>query len=204
MPALRPLGTEGRLFLLAGDFDFLRQKRVCPVLKTETKFTKGNPEMIANAIATVANIAHTKFIAASLSLAVAGTGVLGIVAPTTAYANDGSEAYGLTQQEFKASKAAESHYEGEAVTIGSDWGHPIYAEWHRGDSGKWWATFWTYNYTKVYAEPSDAGCGWSFHAFDKDGNFVTIYRCEESINHGIKGPQGISSHWSNAKGTLWF
>ena len=147
---------------------------------------------------------RTKTVAAAIALAIAGAGVLGIAAPTSALANDGSEAYGLTQQEFQARQANESHYEGEKVTIGDDWGTPVYAEWHRGASGKWWATFYTYNYTKVYSEPTVAGCGWAFHAYDADGNFVTIYRCEESSTHGLYGPQGVSSHWSNADGSMWF
>lgn len=147
-----------------------------------------------------AKYARTKVIATTLALAVVGTSVLGIAAaPTTALANDG-----LNPRDSVTYKAVESHHEGDKVTIGDDWGTPVYAEWHRGASGKWWAMFYTYNYTKVYAEPTAAGCGWAFHAYDKDGNFVTIYRCEESSTHGLYGPQGVSSHWSNADASMWF
>ena len=144
---------------------------------------------------TTARIAST-----ALALALAASAGLAAVAPATALANDGMPA--RTQAQAQAPRA--SHWEGEPVTVGDDWGQPVYAEWHRGASGRWWATFWTYNYTKVYAEPAPAGCGWAFHAYDSKGDFVTIYRCEESSTHGIYGPQGVSSHWCSADGSAWF
>ncbi|MBP3892934.1 MAG: hypothetical protein J6D34_02715, partial [Atopobiaceae bacterium] len=75
--------------------------------------------------------------------------------------------------------------------------------WHRGDSGRWWATFWTYNWTKVYACKAPAGCGWCFYTYDRDGNFVQIWRCEESSNYGLYGPEGVSSHWQDDYGR-WY
>ena len=126
---------------------------------------------------------------------VAALGGAAIVAtPRAALANDGSES---------ATVARGSHYEGEPVTIGVDWGQPVYAEWHKGDSGKWWATFWTYNYTKVWAEPAPAGCGWAFHVYDKNGDFVNVYRCEESSEYGLVGKDGVSSHWQDENG-IWY
>lgn len=140
-----------------------------------------------------------KSIIAGLACALAVTGILVAGSPRPALANDGSEqAQGTLAQQQSA-----DHYEGEKVTIGDDWGQPVYAEWHKGSSGKWWATFWTYNWTKVWAEPAPAGCGWAFHVYDKDGNFVCVYRCEESSTHGEYGPQGVSSHWQANDGT-WY
>ena len=119
------------------------------------------------------------------------------VAPTTAQALTPNEVvWGQTDPR--------AHWEGEKVTVTDQWGNPVYAEWHRGSSGHWWATFYTYNYTKVYAEPAPAGCGWAFHAYDAKGDFVTVYRCEESSTHGAYGPQGVSSHWCSADGGTWF
>ena len=129
--------------------------------------------------------------------AVALAAALGTAAVATpAFANDG---YGQPA----AANAYASHYEGEKVTVGDNWGQPVYAEWHRGDSGRWWATFWTYNYTKAYAEPAAAGSGWAFHVYDANGNWVTVYRCKESSDHGQVGPQGVSSHWQDNDGN-WY
>jgi len=159
---------------------------------------------------TTAKSLHAKAIATVFSLTLGLSGVASMLTPTTAYANDGlnprdSITYTQTAtQNTQTTTQKAAHYEGQKVTIGEDWGQPVWAEWHRGDSGKWWAMFWTYNNTKVYAEPAAAGCGWSFHAYDKDGNFVTIYRCEESSTHGLYGSQGVSSHWTNADGSMWF
>ncbi len=141
--------------------------------------------MKKNAIATTA-------CAIALAAALGGAAILS--APTTALANDGS---------YSATSASTSHYEGEKVTIGEDWGQPVYAEWHKGASGKWWATFWTYNYTKVWAEPAPAGCGWAFHVYDKNGKFINVYRCEESSDHGLVGKEGVSSHWQDDNG-VWY
>nr|AHF24851.1 hypothetical protein [uncultured bacterium Contig1491] len=132
--------------------------------------------------------------AAALALALA----FAAIAPATALANDGFE------NSYQATATAQTaHYEGQKITIGDDWNQPVYAEWHQGDSGKWWATFLTYNYATVYAEPAPAGCGWAFHAYDADGNFKTIYRCEESSTHGLYGPEGVSSHWQDNDGN-WY
>ncbi|MBR3159728.1 MAG: hypothetical protein IKF14_11610 [Atopobiaceae bacterium] len=132
--------------------------------------------------------------ACAFALVAALGGAVIVSTPRAALANDGSEA---------AAVACDSHYEGERVTIGEDWGQPVYAEWHKGDSGKWWATFWTYNYTKVWAEPAPAGCGWAFHVYDKNGDFVNVYRCEESSEYGLVGKDGVSSHWQDENG-VWY
>lgn len=141
--------------------------------------------------------------ATALALALAAAAV----APATALANDGlnpADQIGYQPVAAQASSArVAQHYEGQQVTVGDDWGQPVYAEWHRGDSGAWWATFLTYNGTKVYAQPAQAGCGWSFHAYDKYGDFTTIYRCEESSDHGLYGPKGVSSHWQDDNGN-WY
>lgn len=147
--------------------------------------------MKTNATKSVKTRIVASAVAAACILSMAATAM-----PTTALANDG-----LSSPPH--AKVSASHYEGEAVTIGTDWGQPVYAEWHRGASGKWWATFWTYNYTKVYAEPADAGCGWAFHVYDRNGNFVNVYRSEESSTHGQTGPQGVSSHWQDNNGN-WY
>ncbi len=139
-----------------------------------------------------------KNIVVTAACAIALACALGATA-TPALANDGTE----QAQGTWALQQSADHYEGEKVTIGDDWGQPVYAEWHRGSSGKWWATFWTYNWTKVYAEPAPAGCGWAFHVYDQNGNFVNVYRAEESSTHGEVGPQGISSHWQADDGT-WY
>ena len=142
---------------------------------------------------------NTKSLFAAVAIAAALAAPVSMaLAPASALANDGY----APRAAATAAKAA--HYEGEKGTIGDDWGQPVYAEWHKGASGKWWATFWTYNYTKVWAEPVPAGCGWSFHVYDKDGNFINVYRCEESSTYGLYGPQGVSSHWSNNDATQWF
>ena len=132
--------------------------------------------------------------ACAFALVAALGGAVIVSTPRAALANDGSEA---------ATVARDSHYEGERVTIGEDWGQPVYAEWHKGDSGTWWATFWTYNYTKVWAEPAPAGCGWAFHVYDKNGDFVNVYRCEESSEYGLVGKDGVSSHWQDENG-VWY
>ena len=139
-----------------------------------------------------------KTIIASLALAATlAAPVAMAAAPATAHA--------LTPNDCAlATSYANAHYEGEKVTIGDDWGQPVYAEWHRGSSGKWWATFWTYNYTKVYATPAPAGCGWVFYCYDANGNFTQIIRCEESSTYGQVGPQGVSSHWQELNGSRWF
>ena len=146
-------------------------------------------------------------IAAKSAAATALVAATVLAAPVSALANDGMPSgYATCPQcgsTFSATQRAE-HYGGEPVTVGDDWGTPVYAEWHRGASGKWWATFWTYNYTYVYAEPTAAGCGWAFHCYDPQGNFVQIVRCEESSTHGQVGPQGVSSHWQELDGTRWF
>ena len=144
-------------------------------------------------------------IAAKSAAATALVAATVLAAPVAALANDGMgyhsylDTHAQQQSTYKA-----PHYEGEAVTIGDDWGVPVYAEWHQGASGRWWATFWTYNYTYVYAAPAQAGCGWTFHCYDPQGNFVQIVRCEESATHGQVGPQGVSSHWQELDGTRWF
>ena len=135
-------------------------------------------------------------LAAALVAALAGPAAL-FAAPTTAQA--------LTPNDVTlATSASNAHYEGEKVTIGEDWGKPVYAEWHRGDSGKWWATFWTYNGTYVYATPAPAGCGWVFYCYDSNGDFIQIIRCEESSNYNLVGKQGVSSHWQELDGQRWF
>ena len=141
-------------------------------------------------IATVATVATACAVALAATLGAAALA-------TPALANDG------TEQAMGYADAGAPHYEGERVTIGDDWGQPVYAEWHRGDSGRWWAMFWTYNYTRVYAEPAAAGCGWAFHAYGRDGSWVTLYRTEESSSYGQVGPQGVSSHWQDGDGN-WY
>lgn len=143
---------------------------------------------------------RAKTTAAALAFAITGSSILGLVAPTTAYANDGLAA----NASYAAAAKKAAHYEGEAVTINTNYNQPVYAEWHRGSSGKWWAMFWTNNGTKIYAEPAASGSGWVFHAYDKKGNFVNVVRCEESSTHGLYGPKGVSSHWRSADGSIWF
>ena len=135
-------------------------------------------------------------LAAALAAALAGPAAL-LAAPATAHA--------LTPQDVAlATSAPSAHHEGEQVTIGECWGTPVYAEWHRGASGKWWATFWTYNGTYVYATPAPAGCGWCFYCYDADGAFTQIVRCEESSSYNVVGKQGVSSHWQELDGQRWF
>lgn len=156
---------------------------------------KANETKTASTASTTKKTARTARVAAcglALALALAAAAI----APATALANDG---YGY--QPAQAAQAA--HYEGQKVTIGEDWAQPVYAEWHQGDSGQWWATFLTYNGATIYAQPAPAGCGWSFHAYDKDGNFQTVFRCEESAAHGLFGKEGVSSHWQDDNGT-WY
>ncbi len=123
-----------------------------------------------------------KSVAAALALALAIGGAVAVSAPRHALANDGTEA---------AVQYAE-HYEGENVTIYPGEGGPVYAEWHQV-GGRWAATFWTYNWTRVYAYPS--GGGWTFWVND-GGNSVQVVRTAEE---GV-GPQGTSSHWREIYG----
>ena len=132
--------------------------------------------------------------ACAFALVAALGGAVVAATPATAFAQDGIPASAVSN---------DSHYEGEPVTIGEDWGQPVYAQWHRGDSGRWWATFWTYNGTKVWAEPAPAGCGWAFHVYDRNGDFVNVYRCEESADYGLVGGAGASSHWQDDAG-IWY
>lgn len=143
-------------------------------------------------IATIKSLAATVALAASMAApaALAAT-------PATALA---ASPYEVPWAET----APNAHYEGEKVTVGDDWGQPVYAEWHRGDSGRWWATFWTYNYSKVYAAKAPAGCGWVFYTYDRYGNFVQVIRCEESAQYGIYGPEGVSSHWQGLYDGQWY
>ena len=134
--------------------------------------------------------------ACAIAIAAALGGAVVATAPRAAYASDG-------MRPPLAAPSQSSHYEGEPVTIGEDWEQPVYAEWHQGASGKWWATFYTYNHTKVWAEPAIAGCGWSFHVYDKNGNFVNVFRCEESSNYNAYGKEGISSHWQD-ENNVWY
>ena len=138
-----------------------------------------------------------KSLAASIALAAA-------IAAPVALAATPATAHAVTPYDVSyATTDPRAHYEGEQVTIGDDWGQPVYAEWHRGDSGRWWATFWTYNWAKVYACKAPAGCGWNFYTYDRNGNFVQIWRCEESSNYGVYGREGVSSHWQDEYGR-WY
>ena len=139
------------------------------------------------------------------SIVAAITVTAALVAPMTAYASEGAaagrcNAHGRPAQ----SQRQAAHREGDPVVVGEDWGTPVYAEWHRGDSGRWWATFWTHNWTRVYAAPAPAGCGWTFHCYDEGGDWVQVVRCEESSAHGEVGPQGVPSHWQELGGSRWF
>ena len=138
-----------------------------------------------------------KSIVASIAIAAAIAGPAALIAtPATAHA---ITPYDVTLAET----APNAHFEGQKVTIGEDWGQPVWAEWHRGDSGRWWATFWTYNYNKVYAAKAPAGCGWVFYTYDNEGDFVQIFRCEESSNYNVVGREGVSSHWQDEYGR-WY
>ena len=139
------------------------------------------------------SFATIKTLAASIALAAAIAAPVALAPATTAQA---MTPYDVTYAETNP----RAHYEGEKVTIGDTWGQPVYAEWHRGASGRWWATFWTYNYTKVWATPAPAGSGWAFFVYDAHGDFVPVYRCEESSNYGVYGPEGVSSHWQDNNG----
>ncbi|MDO4404626.1 MAG: hypothetical protein Q4C09_06280 [Atopobiaceae bacterium] len=138
-----------------------------------------------------------KTLAASLAIAAALAGPVAMAAPAVAY--------GITPYDVPwAETAPNAHYEGEKVVIGDDWGQPVYAEWHRGDSGRWWATFWTYNWNYVYAAKAPAGSGWVFYTYDPNGNFVQIVRCEESSTYGVYGKEGVSSHWQGLDDGRWY
>ena len=189
--------------------------------------TRGTRDMTTRTNATTANAttATTKTArprrglraaCCGIALAVATAGALVCATPSAAYANDGFEdgyragaaaasADGGYAAGFEAGVEQASHYEGEPVTIWPGGSGSVYAEWHRGDSGQWWATFWTYNWTKVYAKPAPAGCGWTFHCYDADGNWVQVVRSEsESSAFGQYGPAGTSSHWQELDGSRWF
>jgi len=126
-----------------------------------------------------------KSVVAGLALALAIGGAVAVSAPRRAMANDGTEA--AVQQA--------GHWEGERVTIQPDTGGPVYAEWHQV-GGRWAATFWTYNWTRVYAYPSSsADCGWTFWVSD-GGNSVQVVRTPDE---GV-GPQGTASHWREIDG----
>jgi hypothetical protein len=124
-----------------------------------------------------------KSIVAGLACALAIVGAVSAGAPKAAIANDGTE----------AAVQYAGHYEGEKVTIYPDTGGPVYAEWHMV-GGRWAATFWTYNWTRVYAYPASGG-GWTFWVSD-GGNSVQVVRTPDE---GV-GPQGTASHWREAYG----
>lgn len=90
-------------------------------------------------------------------------------------------------------KSTDEHYEGENVTIYGS----VYAEWHKQNDGKWYATFTTYNGTPIYATPAPAGGGWVFYAQSNGKTVQVIYSDQESSVTGEYGPAGISSHWVN-------
>ena len=143
--------------------------------------------------------AGIKAVAAAMAIAITATGALVIATPQNALANDGYDSSAPVVNKS-------SHYEGESVTIWPDSIQPVYAEWHQDDNGNWWATFWTYNYTKVYAKPAPAGCGWVFYAEESDGSFTQIIRneMESTEDDGRLGPNGIASHWRSLEGDRWY
>ena len=124
-----------------------------------------------------------KSVVAGLACALAIVGAVSMGAPKAAIANDGTEAYNRDA----------GHYEGEKVTIYPGTGGPVYAEWHQV-GGRWAATFWTYNWTRVYAYPSSGG-GWTFWVSD-GGNSIQVVRTPDE---GV-GPQGTASHWREIDG----
>ena len=124
-----------------------------------------------------------KSVVAGLACALALVGAVAVSAPRHAIANDGTEAAVQYAQ----------HHEGEKVTIYPDAGGPVYAEWHMV-GGRWAATFWTYNWTRVYAYPASGG-GWTFWVSD-GGNSVQVVRTPDE---GV-GPQGTASHWREIDG----
>ena len=124
-----------------------------------------------------------KSIVAGLACALAIVGAVSMGAPRHAIANDGTE----------AAVQYDGHWEGEKVTIYPETGGPVYAEWHMV-GGRWAATFWTYNWTRVYAYPSSGG-GWTFWVSD-GGNSIQVVRTPDE---GV-GPQGTASHWREIDG----
>jgi hypothetical protein len=126
-----------------------------------------------------------KSIVAGLACALALAGAVAASAPKPALANDGTVAL--------AQKARASHWEGEKVTIYPGTGGPVYAEWHKV-GGRWAATFYTYNWTRVCAYPSSDG-GWNFWVNDGGRSIRVVRTPDERI-----GPKGTNSHWREADG----
>lgn len=87
------------------------------------------------------------------------------------------------------------HYEGQEVTIYAEYGDPVYAEWHRGGSGRWWATFYTDNGTKMFARMDSTNAYWQFFAAVDDDMPQAIRFNGESTQFGQYGPEGLPSHW---------
>lgn len=101
------------------------------------------------------------------------------------------------KQEEKKKESSDEHTEGESVTIYGS----IYAEWHKIDS-KWYATFITYNNTKILATP--AGGGWNFYAQVNGKSVQVVYSDQESSAKGEVGPAGVSSHWKGVDDGKWY